>query len=233
MSSYSSVSHCIFDFDGTLINTQSMLTAAISQILAKYDKQYDSSLKSKTIGLNLKACAHILTNELQLPLNAQELYDTAFNSYVDMLAVDTIEFMPGAKRLVKHLAKNGIEMAICTGSIHKTFALKIVNFGQFFDCGQYFNHIVCAGDDPHISRNKPYADPYLYCISLFNPPPDPHKVLVFEDSQTGLESGLSAGCQVVFIPDPVFDKNKFVGQSTLVIDSLEAFDPQIFGLPKF
>ncbi|CAG2122745.1 unnamed protein product, partial [Medioppia subpectinata] len=122
-----------------------------------------------------------------------------------------------------------------SASTQITFPYKVKHFGDFFDEGKHFHHILKAGDDPNVVRNKPYADPYLYCISMFDPPPHPKQVLVFEDSPTGLESALSAGCQVVMIPDKSKfpDKTRFVGESTLVIDSLDDFDPQIFGLPKF
>jgi len=230
---YERVSHCIFDFDGTLINSESFLTQAINEVLQRYGKCYDWSVKSKTTGLHMGLSGPIIIEELDLPLTLQEFTDSVLKEFERSLCNGSVEFMSGAERLVQHLSRNGVHLAICTASTQLTFKYKIKHFGHFFDVGKHFHHIVIAGDDPNVRRNKPHADPYLYCIEQFDPPPQPRQVLVFEDSPTGLQSALSAGCQVVLIPDPKYDKNKFVGESTLVIDSLNDFDPQVFGLPKF
>jgi pseudouridine-5'-monophosphatase len=110
--------------------------------------------------------------------------------------------------------------------------LKVRNFGDFFALGKYFEHIVLAGDDPMVEHNKPHPDPYLVCIDRFHPKPDAARVLVFEDSPTGVKSAVSAGLKCVMTPDPRLDRSKCL-EATLVLDSLAMFEPQLFGLPKY
>ena len=230
---YERVTHCIFDFDGTLINSETFLTEAIDEVLQKYDKRIDWNLKSRTVGLHLGLSGPLIIEELDLPLTLQEFTDDVLKTYTHKMSVGSVEFMPGAKHLVQHFAVNGIPQAVCSACTTFTFSLKVKHFGDFFDTGKHFDHIVRAGDDPNIKRNKPFADPYLHCISLFDPKPDPRNVLVFEDSPTGLQSALSAGCQVILVPDSKYDKKQFMNYATHVIDSLHDFEPQMFGLPKF
>jgi len=227
------ISHCVFDFDGTLIDSESFLTLAINDVLQRYGKEYVWSLKSRTVGLHLGLSGPIIIEEFGLPLTVPEFVQNVLQRFEERMTLGSCNFMAGAERLVKHLAKNDVKLAVCTGSTKFTYSLKVRHFGDFFDPGKYFSHIVKAGDDPDVKRNKPHPDPYIHCVSLFDPPPDPKQVLVFEDSPTGLASAISAGYQCVLIPDPRYDRNKFESEAALVIDSLEDFEPELFGLPKF
>lgn len=56
--------------------------------------------------------------------------------------------------------------------------------------------------------------------------------LVFEDSPHGVTAGVSAGMQVVMVPDPHLDK-KLTTHATVVLPTLAKFQPEKFGLPAF
>jgi beta-phosphoglucomutase-like phosphatase (HAD superfamily) len=49
-----------------------------------------------------------------------------------------------------------------------------------------------------VTNTKPNPEPYIRAASLLNV--DITKCIVFEDSQTGVQSGLEAGAQVIGIP---------------------------------
>ena len=51
MTTYKNVTHCIFDMDGLLINTEDLYTVATEQVMARYtDKKYTFEIKTKLMG---------------------------------------------------------------------------------------------------------------------------------------------------------------------------------------
>lgn len=54
------ITHVIFDMDGTLLDTEPVYTIATQEILAKYGKKFEWSLKSKMMGQRAIDAARIL-----------------------------------------------------------------------------------------------------------------------------------------------------------------------------
>lgn len=57
------------------------------------------------------------------------------------------------------------------------------------------------------------------------------KVLVFEDSANGVKAGIAAGMQVVWVPAECTDTA--AANATVIIPSIEKFEPLKFGLPPY
>lgn len=180
------------------------------------------------IGRTGKDSAKLVVEELNLPITPQQYMEELDIEYTKVF--DNVPFMPGAKELVFHLHKHNIPMAIATSSKRTTFEMKTKNLKDIF---KLFHHILICSDDPDISRGKPDPQSYQVCASRFtdNKPKSMSNVLVFEDAPAGVEAGIGAGCQVVWVPEPRLDRK--LAKPTLTLNSLKEFKPELFGLPKF
>lgn len=83
-------------------------------------------------------------------------------------------FLAGVEKLVQHLHKNGIPMAIASGGTdQQSWPLWEQKFKELFSL---FHHIVMATLDPDVKQNKPAPDVYLICAQRFADKPHPSQV---------------------------------------------------------
>ena len=138
------------------------------------------------------------------------------------------DLMPGALRLLKHLKKHNIPMAIATSSHRRHFDLKTTKHKDLFE--EMFQHVV-TGDE--VTKSKPNPEIFLTAAKKFGLSTDTgfSNFLVFEDSPLGVQAGTSAGMPVVW----VYDMNQPNEElpCTQKIKSLMHFNPTFYGLPDF
>jgi beta-phosphoglucomutase-like phosphatase (HAD superfamily) len=78
--------------------------------------------------------------------------------------------------------------------------------------------VVVAGDS--VTAGKPHAEPYETAARAIGVAT--RDCLAVEDSPTGVQSALAAGCVVVAVPQGV----RIDGSSVLIVESLENRQPQ-------
>lgn len=137
----------------------------------------------------------------------------------------TSKLMPGAERLVRHLHKSGVGIAVATSSHRRHFDAKTQQHSSLF---ALFSHIT-TGDS--VTKGKPHPEIFEKAASLFEgEKPEPARVLVFEDAPAGVEAAKAAGMRVVLVPDARLPEEQRQGACE-VLRSLEEFDFGAWGLP--
>ncbi|XP_073255781.1 pseudouridine-5'-phosphatase-like [Porites lutea] len=219
--------HVIFDLDGLMLDTEIIYTRVTQEILNPYGKVFDWSVKSKMMGRSTQEAARVLLEELQLPLSTDELIKMSQEKLFEQFPSATL--LPGVEKLVHHFHKHNIPMAVATGSGTQAYDRKISNHKHLF---QLISHVV-KSDDPELQQCKPAPDIFLLASARFPAQPtSPDHVLVFEDAPNGVTAARAAGMNVVMVPDKNVDRAKCANAS-MVLKSLEEFDPSEWGFPPF
>lgn len=212
----------IFDMDGLLLDSERLYTQVTNEILAPYNKQLTWEIKAMLMGRPSEESAKILIERTGIPLSPEELLSML--SARQRTLFSTVQPMPGALKLVQHLHKFNVPIAIATGSSSVNYDLKSENQSELFSVFQ--GKVIC-GDDPDLKRGKPNPDPFLLAAArhlgmklepdpvtgFLEPPPvdqsgpttnhlRPDQILVFEDGLAGVEAAKAAGMKVVWVPDP-------------------------------
>ncbi|VIO90506.1 haloacid dehalogenase-like hydrolase family protein [Brugia malayi] len=226
------VTHVIFDLDGLLLDSETVYTRINEEILLGYGKKYTMDLKAKTAGMGMNESINvILKHEDLIGKVTLEQYRKQYLELASKYLPDS-KLLPGALRLVKHLAKHLIPIALCTGSNTFEFETKMQKQQELL---QLINLRVLA-DDPSLKRCKPAPDAFLITMQRFvKKPASAANVLVFEDSINGVRAAIAAGMQVIMVPDsryskPPDDCKKMI---RFVLKNLNEFQPETVGLPPF
>jgi len=212
----------IFDVDGLLLNTEPVYTQVTQEIVARFGKTFDWSIKGNMIGLAELEAARYLVETLALPITPEE-YLSERNGMLRKGFAEC-DAMSGAESLVRHLHQHEVPMAVATSSSKELFQVKISRHTAWFNLFP----VIVAGDDPAIRHAKPAPDLFLTAASRLGA--DTKSVLVFEDAPSGLAAGMAAGMRVIAVPDPNMDRSRYKGAAE-ILENLNSFVPEKYGLP--
>ncbi|MBE2277863.1 MAG: HAD family phosphatase [Rhodobacteraceae bacterium] len=177
-----------FDLDGTLIDTESIALQSNLAVFSALGHPVEPAFLHGLVGRDGPSSAAMIRAHLpdiDLGRLESELND-AFYREVER----GLQLKPGAADLLA--ATEGARRALVTstgraGALRK---LEIAGLAGRFDT-------VITRDD--VAAAKPAPEPYLLAAERLGIAPA--RALVFEDSDTGAESGHRAGCTVVQVPD--------------------------------
>jgi beta-phosphoglucomutase-like phosphatase (HAD superfamily) len=179
----------LFDLDGTLIDTESIALETGIAAFAAAGHRVDSGFMHRLVGRDEPTAAGIIRAAIPgADLDAiNRTWRAAFAAGVDR----GLALKPGAAELLE-LLRHPLAIVTSTGREGAHRKLGIAGIAGSF------THVVTLDD---VTAPKPAPDPYLLAASLFGVVPG--RCLVFEDSETGAEAALRAGCVVVQVPDVV------------------------------
>lgn len=190
----------LFDMDGVLIDSMPFHIAAFNECLEAYGKEVSHEQISG------RSTIQILTEIFGDELSSEDLISLSKNksqrSRELMIENRHLLLMDGALEVLKEIKKFS-PIALCTSASESS-----VNFilDQVIPTN-VFEVVVHSG---HVSRAKP--DPEIYTKAVEALKIVAENCLVIEDSISGVESGLKAGCPVVLLNQEKIPENLPVGK---------------------
>lgn len=156
-----------------------------------------------------QAAIHTLSFFPDIPLGIDEFLRER-NRVQDELW-PTVPLMPGIRKLVLHLKKHNIPMAVATSSRRRNFETKTAHHQDLFGC--FDGKIVCGDDTQYNMQGKPAPDIFLVTAAIYlgrnvgSPTATPTednvkeraKGFVFEDAIPGVQAGKRAGMSGTYI----------------------------------
>ncbi|MBS1958815.1 MAG: HAD family phosphatase [Bdellovibrionales bacterium] len=198
----------LFDFDGTIVETEYLAKEAILQYFdennlsskAKITEMFSDMIVGRTWSAAIdNMIQHAKT--LGITLDSSENLAREFKTRYRARVKEGVRLIPGFLDVLPKIKSLASFVGIVTGSEHDEVEaiLKVTGLGNDFD------RVWAYGDYAH---SKPDPSPYLTAMKAISA--DPKDVLVFEDSRAGMESAHRAGLPWVqiaheahaFDPDP-------------------------------
>ena len=223
---FSNITHILFDMDGLLLDTERLYTISQQKILDRFGIQFTWEVKSKMMGRKALDAVNVMLDiyNIRDKITAEEFLKER-ETILDGL-FPTCELMPGVEKLLLHLHKHNIPMAVATSSHSRNYKLKTEKqHKQLFD--KVFHHVI-TGDQ--VVNSKPSPDIFQVASRGFESEIDPHAVLVFEDAPIGVEAAIGAGMNVVLVSESVEPGSVKCNQQ---LKTMETFSPELWGLPPF
>lgn len=173
----------IFDFDGTLGDSQKLITDTMLATIERLNLPMRSREEcARTIGLPLKECfSSIIPMTDEQAEECAEVYSEIFNV---KNVPGAVTVFPGVIETLERLSAQGILMSIASSRSHRTLA-KLMDE---LDLSKYITYLIAADD---VVEKKPAAESVLKTLRHFNI--EAHETLVVGDTEFDILMGRNAG----------------------------------------
>ncbi len=191
----------IFDFDGLMIESESIAYLVLCEMLGRYGKNFTEESYQYLIGRDPKECVDYLIETLDLPLTQQDFNENYWSERTERMCRDAFP-APGLVDLMQFLSDRGLVLGVASNS-PSGYVIEVL---EALGLSEYFSCVRCREDVVH---GKPAADIYLAAAACLGV--DHAHCLVLEDSPIGLQAALNAGMRCLVVPNEELEGEDFSG----------------------
>jgi len=207
----------VFDLDGLMFNTEKLYDEVGGALLDTRGHQFTTRLKDAMTGRPARVALQIMIDHHQLDATVEQLQAETDQIFPEILR-QRLAPMPGLLPMLDALEAVSMPKAVATSS-SRSYAYAILGS---FDLVSRFEFILTSES---VKEGKPHPEIYLSAARMLGI--GAAEAVVFEDSEIGCRSAVSAGATTVAIPGEHSRHHDFSGVE-FVAESLE--DPRIFSL---
>jgi HAD superfamily hydrolase (TIGR01509 family) len=202
----------VFDFDGLILDTETLMYQATSEVYQEYGGQLPIEIWGKLAGTHDENFDLVenLKEQTKALVSRDTFYkkrDGLFNHYIEKASI-----LPGVEALLEGGKREGLKIALATSSGDQWAKSHLERLGLL----HYFDFVVEAND---VKKVKP--DPELFLKACEGVGVKPSEAIAFEDSYHGAVSAKKAGLYCVVVPNEVTKGLSFEDDVDLKLTSLD------------
>lgn len=184
----------IFDFDGTIIDTETAWYVAFRDAYQEYGVELTLEQYSQCIGTSLRYFNpyEYLVTELHLPINLEEFRKSVRTRHADLMEKETMR--PGILQFIKLAKENGLKLGLASSSERAWVS-------PFLDRLQLRNEFACIRTADDVKHVKPHPELYLQSLACLDVAPQ--EAIAIEDSPNGSRAAIAAGLRCLVIPNSI------------------------------
>lgn len=182
---------CIFDLDGTLVDSMWMWKDIDIEYLARFGLECPKDLQRAIEGMSFSETAAYFKKRFLLQASVEEIKQDWIGMSLEKYRCE-VPLKPGAKEFLDYMRNSGLKAGIATSNGRDMVDAVLDSLG----IRDYFQVVATACE---VAAGKPAPDIYLHVAQGLGA--DPDKCLVFEDIPAGILSGKNAGMEVCAVED--------------------------------
>lgn len=198
----------VFDFDGTLVDTETAEYESVRQVWADHGQPYDPARWTPFVGTAVEVpWLDELEHAVGEPVDRQGLRRRARAYNRDLLHL--VQPRPGVTRLLADADEAGVPLAIASNAPADWVERHLERLGLI----HHFEPHGAVVTVDRVRRPKPHPEAYLTAVARLGAGPE--RSVAFEDSATGLAAARAAGLYTVVVPGPMSSGHDLLGADRL------------------
>ena len=187
----SGIKACIFDMDGTLVDSLGMWSDIDRRFFARYGMETPADYEKKINHMSFLEMAQFTKEEYQIPDSVETIMEL-WTEWSKEEYESEIQAKPGAQELLQFLKEQGIPLSLATTNRKELYepCLRRNHLYSYFDYIMNVNEINSAKSEPKI---------YQLLAAKMNVKPE--ETLVFEDILIAVNTAHQAGFKVAAVYD--------------------------------
>lgn len=202
----------IFDLDGVIVDTAHYHYIAWKRLASEFGitltPQHNELLKGVSRMRSLEIVLEL--GNIQLPEAEKEVLadkkNKWFIEYIESIRPE--EIFAGVPAMLTNCRKRNLKVALASSSKNAPRVIELLGVANLFDA---------MVDGTMITHSKP--DPEIFLLAAKRLSVTPHKCLVFEDAEAGVEAALAAGMKCVGVGSP-----EQLGKANFIVKQTADFD---------
>lgn len=184
----------IFDFDGTILDTESACYQAWAEVYAEHGVELPPDQWAKAVGTAAGAfdAMSYLEARAGRPLDRARIEAARQARERELIA--SLPLRPGVRRLLLEAKARGLKLGLASNSGRAWVEGHLGPHGLL----EHFDAMCTAGD---VAQVKPAPDLYLLALERLGAAPE--QTVAIEDSPSGATAALAAGVWCVVVPNEI------------------------------